>query len=411
MNQNNQTFKHTAIGFIPPDWEVKKLREVTLGKGQYGINASAVPFNENLPKYLRITDIDDDGYFSKDKLSSVDQTNSDEFFLKDDDIVFVRTGATTGKSYLYNKQDGQLVYAGFLIKFSVDTSVADKYFIWSFTKSSIYNDWVSMYSQRSGQPGLNSYEYGNLVIPFPPLPEQQKIGEILKTWDKAISTTKEIINQLKIRNKSLAFNLLIGVKRLKEFEGIQNEKTLIKDIAKEISVKNKSDANHVVFSCTKHNGLVPSLQYFGKQIYSEDLTTYKVIKRNQFAYATNHIEEGSIGVLKDVEVGLISPMYTIFEFNSDVDLDYIFKLLKTNFYIYEYKRRMEGSIDRRGGLRWSEFSKIHVHLPALNEQKEIAKILNTANSELELYQQKLNRLQTQKKGLMQQLLTGKVRTV
>ena len=118
-----------------------------------------------------------------------------------------------------------------------------------------------------------------------------------------------------------------------------------------------------------------------------------------------------MGILEKEDIGLISPMYTIFEFNENVNLDYIFKMLKSDFYINEYKRRMEGSIDRRGGLRWSAFAQIKINLPSIEEQNAIAEILNTANQEVKQYQQKLEALKLQKKGLMQQLLTGKVRTV
>ena len=104
-------------------------------------------------------------------------------------------------------------------------------------------------------------------------------------------------------------------------------------------------------------------------------------------------------------------MYTIFEFNENVNIDYIFKILKSDFYINEYKRKMEGSIDRRGGLRWNAFAQIKINLPSLEEQTAIAEILNTAQQELKQYQEKLKALELQKKGLMQQLLTGKIRTV
>lgn len=404
MNQNNQTYKPTAVGILPSEWIVRSFGEVIIIEG-----GSQPPLNnfiyEEKEGYIRLIQTRD---YRTDKYKTYIPLELARKTCNKDDIIIGRYGPPIFQ--IFRGLEG--AYNVALMKAIPNEEIVDKDYAYYYISRIELRKYLEGLSQRSGgQTGVEIDKLNKYTFLIPPRVEQKKIAEILSTWDSAIHKTKEIINQLKIRNKSLAFNLLIGVKRLKEFEGIQNEKTLIKDIAKEISVKNKSDANHVVFSCTKHNGLVPSLQYFGKQIYSEDLTTYKVITRNQFAYATNHIEEGSIGVLKDAEVGLISPMYTIFEFNSNVDLDYIFKLLKTNFYIYEYKRRMEGSIDRRGGLRWSEFSKIHVHLPAYNEQKEIAKILNTANSELELYQQKLNRLQTQKKGLMQQLLTGQIRTI
>jgi type I restriction enzyme S subunit len=86
---------------------------------------------------------------------------------------------------------------------------------------------------------------------------------------------------------------------------------------------------------------VPSLEYFGRKIYSDDLTTYKIVSKNCFAYATNHIEEGSIGYQNKYEKALISPMYTVFKTDGTIDDKYLFKLLKTHYYIHEYQKRME----------------------------------------------------------------------
>ncbi|MNT04056.1 Type I restriction modification DNA specificity domain protein [compost metagenome] len=197
--------------------------------------------------------------------------------------------------------------------------------------------------------------------------------------------------------------------RVKGFEGSKWLLVAIKKIAKNSSKKNPSDKELIVLSCTKHNGLVPSLEYFGRKIYSDDLTTYKIVSKGQFAYATNHIEEGSIGYQSNYEEALISPMYTVFQTDETVNDNFLFRILKSNNYIHEYQKRMEGSIDRRGGLRWDEFSKIKVPVPELKEQNAIVEILDKATEELNQYQQKLKTLQLQKKGLMQQLLTGKVR--
>lgn len=103
---------------IPEGWSVKKLGEVCIKKGQYGANAPAVPYNCSLPTYLRITDIDEDGQYSILNRASVDISDYKNYLLKKGDIVFARTGATTGKTYLYKEKDGCLVFAGFLIKFS-----------------------------------------------------------------------------------------------------------------------------------------------------------------------------------------------------------------------------------------------------------------------------------------------------
>ncbi len=188
------------------------------------------------------------------------------------------------------------------------------------------------------------------------------------------------------------------------------KETLIGDIAEEISLKNRTNKNTVVLSCTKYDGLVPSLEYFGRKIFADDLSTYKIVPRKHFAYATNHIEEGSIGYQDKYDKGLISPMYTVFKTNELlINNLFLFRLLKTHRYILEYRRRMEGSIDRRGGLRWDKFSKIKILLPSLPEQTAIATILSTSENEIQIHRRHLVALQQQKKGLMQILLTGKVR--
>ena len=142
------------------------------------------------------------------------------------------------------------------------------------------------------------------------------------------------------------------------------------------------------------------------------MSTYNVVPKNHFAYATNHIEEGSIGYQAYYNNGLISPMYTVFETDKEkVDDTYLFAVLKSHHLIYLYQAMMEGSINRRGGLRWDSFSTIKVDLPSIEEQKAISTFFQNADKEIEIQQQKLAARQKQKKGLMQVLLTGKRRII
>ena len=109
--------------------EVIPLKDACDGKLKYGINAPAVPYNPSLPNYIRITDISDDGYFIKEGRSSVECQDITLYNLKENDILFARTGASTGKTYIYRREDGTLVYAGFLIKASINPQKANSKFI------------------------------------------------------------------------------------------------------------------------------------------------------------------------------------------------------------------------------------------------------------------------------------------
>lgn len=212
-------YKKTVLGVIPKEWEVKRLELLCSNKGDYGINAPAVTYSKDLPTYLRITDIDDDGRFITVNKTSVNSFNSGNFHLQEGDIVFARTGATVGKTYLYNPNDGDLVFAGFLIRFSPDIQQIIPYFLKAYTNTTIYWNWVKVISQRSGQPGINAAEYCSLQIPVPPLTEQQKIVDILSVWDKAIEKQTQLIEKLELRKKGLMQQLLIGKKRLPGFSG------------------------------------------------------------------------------------------------------------------------------------------------------------------------------------------------
>lgn len=187
------------------------------------------------------------------------------------------------------------------------------------------------------------------------------------------------------------------------------EKRKIGDIAAEISERNDADDDLPVLSCTKHDGLVDSLKYFKRRVFSEDISKYKVVPRNCFAYATNHIEEGSIGYQDTYDRALISPIYTVFRTKPEMDDAYLFYLFKTELYRHIFEINTSASVDRRGSLRWKEFSQIAVPVPPFIEQEKIAEILLAWDRAIETMDKLIDAKTRLKKGLMQKLLTGKVR--
>ena len=175
------------------EWREVTLSDITIGnKGDYGIGASAVEYSKDLYTYLRITDISDDGILKKESLMSVDDENSKNYLLKPNDIVFARTGNSTGRSYFYDGSDGELVYAGFLIKFSLDPSKVNPKFIRYYTLSNEYKDWVSSFSTGSTRGNINAKTYGNMKIKLPPTDQQDFLVRILSTIDDKIEVNNQI---------------------------------------------------------------------------------------------------------------------------------------------------------------------------------------------------------------------------
>lgn len=272
-----------------------------------------------------------------------------------------------------------------------------------------------------GQPNLNTELIGQLIFPVPPQRVQDKIVQVAHLHVDATRYLDDLVLVKKIYKRGLMQQLLTGRKRFPEFVR-SNDRQLgefgtvpvdwsvvhISDVAEEVKTRGEVDGS-VVYSCTKHDGLVPSLEYFGKQVFSRNLAGYKRLQAGDFAYATNHIEEGSIGLLrKGQPPGLVSPMYTVFRPNSRVSPEFLFALLKTESYRRVFEKRTSASVDRRGSLRWKAFSGIRLGLPSIKEQDRIASTMRFLDTELDQLAQLHALIESQKRALLSRLLSGEL---
>ena len=169
------------------EWKEYKLGELTIdGKGSYGIAAPAVDYDSNKYTYLRITDINDDGTLNKNGLKSVDDKNAHKYLLQQNDIVFARTGASVGRSYFYDERDGELVYAGFLIKYSIDPTKVNPKILKFYTHSQAYYDWIQTVDNGATRGNINAQTYASMPIILPERHEQDRIVSILSSLDDKI---------------------------------------------------------------------------------------------------------------------------------------------------------------------------------------------------------------------------------
>ena len=198
------------------DWTSTPLGKLLFSSPDYGVNAAAVPFSAELPRYLRITDISEDGRYLPGKQVSVDLDATEGNYLDDGDIVLARTGASVGKSYRYREEDGRLVFAGFLIRVKSNPNDLDSTYLANFLTTDEFWKWVAVTSARSGQPGINSTEYSSLPIPLPPnLIEQQRIAEGLTSLDDLTGKATLELDTLKIHKKGLMQKLFPSFKEEK----------------------------------------------------------------------------------------------------------------------------------------------------------------------------------------------------
>ena len=179
------------------------LEEISIGKGTYGIGAPAIPFDKNKRTYLRITDINEDGTLNKDGLMSVEEEKADEYLLAPNDIVFARTGNSTGRTYFYEESDGIFCYAGFLIKFTLNPNKVNPRMLKYYTHSKAYYDWVHSFDTGGTRGNINAKTYGQMPVTLPSKERQDRIVEICKSLDDKIEVNKRINDNLEQQAQAL----------------------------------------------------------------------------------------------------------------------------------------------------------------------------------------------------------------
>ncbi len=210
----HKKFKKTPVGEIPVEWEARTLGELCLVAPEYGANISAIEFRADCPRYVRITDINEEGILSSADKKSIKPKDAQPYLLGEGDILFARSGATVGKTYLYQKSDGVCAFAGYTIRFKPNPQRLLPEFLSQFTHSQIYYQWVKGMLRAGAQPNINGSEYAGLFLPTPPLYEQKKIAEILTAVDEEIEKEENARKIMEGLKKGLMQALLTGKVRV-----------------------------------------------------------------------------------------------------------------------------------------------------------------------------------------------------
>jgi len=372
------------------EWKFKRLKEIS-SDISYGMNSASTDF-DGINKYIRITDIDENSsLYINDPVSPLDKLD-DKFLVKENDILFARTGASTGKTYLYNKNDGKMYFAGFLIRANIKKQYNSK-FIFSQTKLRKYNNWIKIMSMRSGQPGINSVEYGSYIFSITDIEEQEKIANFLSLLDKKIELQQQKIEALKIYKKGL-------IQRI--FNNKYNNCMKIEELIFQKSTRNSKNEIKDVYSVSNKDGFILQSEHFkDRMVASEDTTNYKIIENDDFAYNPARINVGSIARMKKNKNGIISPMYICFKCNEKILPEYLEYFFESPKFIYEMNKRLEGSV--RMCLSYESMINIPIEVPDKKEQEKTSNILTTLDKKVYQEEKRYTKLNELKNGLLQKM--------
>lgn len=396
------------------NWEESTLNDLAYDF-EYGLNASAKEYDgEN--KYIRITDIDDTSrYFRQCSLTSPDINidNSSKYILQNGDILFARTGASVGKSYLYKDSDGKVFYAGFLIRIKAnDKSNAGFIFQNTFTNS--YEKFVKVTSQRSGQPGINAKEYAKYRLYVPSLDEQSKIANFFNQVDKMISLRQHELTLLKQRKKAFLQKMfpkkgcLYPEIRLVEYGDVWRKEKFgdLGDTFTGLSGKTKEDFGHGEAEFITYKNV------FNNYLAEETLTENVEIdqKQNQVMYGDilfttssetpEEVGMSSVWLYDKKNVYLNS---FCFGFRLNKDLNPLFLA----YYLRSPEVRKKFMVLAQGISRYNisktKVLQMIVKIPNIDEQQKIGQFFKQLDDGIALHEQKLEKLKEMKKAFLQKM--------
>ena len=183
--------------FIGQGYPTKTIDEVSLVKGEYGAQSASVEYDPSRPRYVRITDINDDGTLNDDIVSSINPLDDEQFRLEYGDFMFARMGATVGKTYAFI--EGNQIFAGYLIRYKLNQELINPRYLYWYTRLDEYWNWVKLNQSGAAQPGINAKKYGSLQVPVPPMELQKQFATFVEQTDKSkfcIVQTQKIIELL-----------------------------------------------------------------------------------------------------------------------------------------------------------------------------------------------------------------------
>ena len=367
-------------------WEEKCFSDLADGF-EYGMNSAACEF-DGLNRYIRITDIDDNTHEYIDSCPvSPDGEMNEKYIVKEHDILFARTGASTGKTYLYNKKDGILYFAGFLIRANIN-AFNDSYFVFNLTLTNKYNNWVKLMSMRSGQPGINAMEYSTYKVFVPQIAEQHKIASFLQLLDKKIKLQRQLIEFLKLYKRGLLSKLFpqkgesVPQYRFTEFTDAWEQRK-VKDIA-------------------------PLQRGFDLPTSQIEEGVYPVVMSNGIGGYHSQYKVKGPGIVTG-RSGTIGKLHYI----EDDYWPHNTTLWVTNFYgnnqkfvYYMYQCMDLSHFSTGSGVPTLNRNDVHdgiVCIPSTSEQKKISDYLTTLDHLITLHQRKCNEMQSIKKFMLQNM--------
>lgn len=401
-NNIPQGYKATAQGVIPQKWEVKFLGDL-LSRCTNGLT-----YDVSITCGIPVTRIEtiSTGEINYAKVGYIpNESGYETFRMQKGDILYshINSLSQIGK-VAYYKGDKEIYHGMNLLLLRANDCLDKQYLYYTLLTEHMRHMAQVIAKPAVNQASISTSDLKRVKIAVPPLAEQRKIAAVLGVWDEAIEKQTQLIEKLALRKRGLMQRLLSAKLRLPGFsESWQVCK--LQELFKERNETNRTDLP--LLSITGDKGIILQTESEKRDTSNDDKSKYKRITIGDIGYNTMRMWQGR-SALSDLE-GIISPAYTIVIPNTKVDGYYMSVLFKQPRLIYDFWTHSQGLVGDTLNCKYRDFGQVYICCPSLAEQKAIAKVLTTADREIELAKEKLEQLRRQKRGLMQQLLSGKKR--
>ncbi|MEW6536835.1 MAG: restriction endonuclease subunit S [Candidatus Auribacterota bacterium] len=329
--------------------------------------------------------------------------NTSSYILKEGDLLvnFINSISQIGKACLYkNGIDRDCIYTTNILRLVPRKKVHGEY-LFLVTQTDRYNWYVSTITKPAvNQASFTTKDLRKYLFPLPPLSEQKAIADLLSTWDEAIEKTERLIQAKEKRFKRLMNDLIYVPTKEGKWNQIKN-----KSLFRERKSTKRDDLP--LLSITNGEGVIPREDTNRKDTSNEDKSKYLRICPGDIGYNTMRMWQG-VSALSSLE-GIVSPAYTICIPGEKLWPQFVAYLFKMPFMIHRFFRYSQGLTSDTWNLKFHHFSEVKMSLPSIEEQQQIAETLNIAQQEIDLLKQLVEKYKTQKRGLMQKMLTGEWR--
>lgn len=423
-NANRPGYKHAKLGWIPEEWECEKIDSLALIQTGVAKSSKRNYVNPILLPYLRVANVQD-GYLdlSEIKNIAIDNTEIERYLLKPGDVLFTEGGDfdKLGRGTIWMGEIKNCIHQNHIFAVRVRPQRLLPSYLALVAASAWGRKYFILSSKKSTNlASINSTQLRAFPIPLPPLHEQERIADVLSAWDRALTLMDRLIGAKQRLKQGLMLQLLTGRLRFPHF-GSRRKPELIETKAGSIPqdwqclpgkkvFKNSTEKGRQglpLLSVTIDSGIVARDSLDRKMPNSIPPEQSLYVRRGDIAYNMMRAWQGAIALVP-VD-GIVSPAYVVLRTRGAADPLFMSYLFRSHLYRHLITSYSYGLTEDRLRLYYKDFGLLPIILPPLEEQKRIAATLDACDRELQLLTRKRTRLQEQKKGLMQKLLTGEVR--